>query len=388
MDSQQANIQTQLKRLRQLIIIVVTGAVVVFGGVLLFLPIDERVLAAGRVRAESDTYLYAPEDGVLAAVHVHEGEHVREGQPIISLDTTLHEARLKQIEAEIAKAESDLALRKARMDTLVKLPLPPQFWHMQEELAITRERLRQAEVERERYSNLHRRGLVSAQEYERMRLSVELAKSEEAKAREKLGILEEGLEDTIVREAVAEVLTAEAEIHRLKVEREITRLHLERCTIRSPAEGVVTMILKRRPGESVARGEDLAHVAHGPPLKVDLFAGEVNYHRIRPGQRVLMRGQAFDTLRHGYIEGTVLHVALEPEIRETDAAGNPVSAYRVVTAIDRTPQDLVIGATLEGRIILRRVALWRLFLPHTTPEPDTPPASGPGEGIAGSQDGH
>lgn len=370
MSDRHFNLQNQIRAVRRMIFILCGICLIVLVCVLMFVPVDERILAVGRVRAAEDTYLHAPEDGILEKVYAYEGETVKAGDPIVALDDSAYRARLKQIEASLEKARADIDFQKAKLEKTLKLPLPREFWHMQEELGIAHERLKQTEVEYSRAEDLHNRGLISTQEVERSRLSVELARAEVEKAREKLGILDKGLEDTIVREATAEIMSAQAELRRLEVERSVCQEAMEKLTLRAPADGVVTLILKRRTGEKVERGEDLAHVSHGPPERVDLFAGENGMHRIRPGQKVLMESRAFDKLRHGYIRGTVVRVPMEPENAEEG------SIYRVVARVDESPQELVLGSTVEARIILQRVPLWKLLLPETLRgEPDGEPHS-------------
>lgn len=363
-DEKPANIQQQIRTMRRMVIglFILSGTILL--GLLLFVPVDERIMATGTISSERDTYLHAPEDGVLKEVLAWEGEKVAKGQPVLQLDDTLHQAELKTIEANMEKARSELEFQKARLERTAKLPLPREFWHMQEELGIARERIQQGTVELERSTELHAKGLLSQQEVERSRLAVEIARSEESKTRDKLRILEEGLESTILSEAVAEIQNAQSALRALETQRDLCRESIERCILRSPEDGVVTLLNKRRPGQRVLRGEDLAHVAHGGATRVQIFAGENQYHRVRPGQRVLMKSMAFDTLRHGYIEGRVVRAAIEPET-ETEETTTTGPAYRVVAQIEKTPQDLVIGSTVEARIVIQRIPLWKLLLPET-----------------------
>lgn len=365
-DDKQISIQHQLRFMRRMVIGLFLVSVIILFGLLLFVPIDERVTASGTVSAARDTYLHAPADSILKNIEAWEGEAVKKGQPVLLLDDTQQQAELQQIEANIEKARSELAFQKARLERTAKLPLPKEFWHMHEELGIAQERIRQEMVEYERARDLHKKGLLSQQDVERARLAAEVAKSEEAKAQDKLRILEQGLESTILSEARAEIQNAQAAVRTLEVERQLRREGIERDILRSPEDGVVTLLNKRRPGERVQRGEDLAHVAHGGATRVNIFAGENQYYRVRPGQKVLMKSKAFDTLRHGYIEGHVVRVGIEPE---RDGGGSQEPAYRVVADIDFTPQELVIGSTVEARIILQRIPLWKLLLPETLRQP-------------------
>lgn len=366
MDPEQSNIQNQIRRIRRAVLGVVGGVALTLLAVLIFVPVDERVIAPGVVRAERDTYLYAPVDGILGKIEAYEGQEVKKGDPILSLDETeLHE-RLRQIEASIDKAKVELERKKASLARTAQLPLPSQFWHMQEEIAIARERVLQNELEYRRAEGLLAKGLVSQQDLERAHLAIEVAKAEEAKAREKIRIVEEGLEGTILDEAKAEIQSALSALRQLDVDRDICLDAIERLVLRTPEAGTVTYLKERRSGVGVTRGENLARIAHGEARRVDLFCGETQYHRIEPGQRVLMRSNSFDTLRHGYIEGKVTRVAVEPEVSEDDpfAEAQPGPKYRVTAMIESSPQELTLGSTVEGRIIIRRLPLWKLLLPE------------------------
>lgn len=362
-DPRPANIQHQLRKVRHLVLWLFSFSVVLLAGLLAFVPVDESVWATGRVRAEHDTRLFAPEDGILKSVEVPEGGHVAKGDPVIRLDDTQHLAELKQIEANLEKTRSDLEVQKARLERTAKLPLPKEFWHLQEELSVTRERTRQSSVEYERALDLEKRGLISKQETERARLAVEITRADEMKAQEKAQIVEKGFESSILEEAHTEIQAARAAVRALEIERQLRLESIERCILRAPEEGIVTLLNKRRPGERVQRGENLAHLAHGDATRVDIFAGENQFHRILPGQRVLMKSKSFDTLRSGYIEGRVTQVGIEPESNnEDDDAGSP--GYRIVAKVEYTPQKLTIGSTVEARIILQRIPLWKLTLPE------------------------
>ncbi|MFA7233313.1 MAG: HlyD family efflux transporter periplasmic adaptor subunit [Terrimicrobiaceae bacterium] len=368
-ENRQANIQQQLRAMRRMLVWIFVLSGVLLAGLLFFVSVDERVIAEGIVRADRDTHLYAPEDGVLKDVEAWEGTDVAKGDIVVAMDDTEHRAELRQIEANIEKARSEWEFQKLRLEHTAKLPLPKEFWHMHEELDIVLERIRQSTVEYDRARELQRKGLISQQEVERARLSLEIEKAEEAKTRDKLRVVEQGLEEAIISEAGAEIQTALSALRALQVDREIRLQNIGRCLVRSPGDGVVTMLNKRRPGERVQRGEDLAHIAHGGPTRVDIFAGEEQYHRLRPDQRVLMKSLSFDTLRHGYIEGHVVSVSMEPEQSASTEASVTAPSYRVIVKIDHTPQNLVIGSTVEARIIIQRIPLWKLLLPETLRQP-------------------
>ena len=93
------------------------------------------------------------------------------------------------------------------------------------------------------------------------------------------------------------------------------------------------------------------------------MVGESQIHRVKPGQRVRMKSNIFEFLQYGYIEAILEEISLEPYVfkeSETYKGGT----YRVIAKIERTPVPLVLGSTLEARIILQRVPLWKYLLPR------------------------
>jgi len=359
------DIQSRLKTIRKMIVWVASGTVLILIAVLLLVEIDERVLATGTIWAEKDTRLHAAEDGILEKVFVREGTHVRANEAVVSIDATEHRQSLQTITASIEKARAEVALQKLRLERTLQVPLPAEFWNVREEMLSRKERSAQALSNLQRSTDLHEKGLISAQDLEMARLEWELSRIEETKIQERMEVLEGGLEDTIRNEAAAGYDTALAALHSLEVEKEIHLAAIERATLRAPEDGLVTLVTKTRPGQRVNRGDVLAHIAHGPPTRVELLAEESQFYRVKPGQKVLMRSPAFDPLRHGYIEGRVIRSALqsEPESENAESPAGQTPSFRVVAEIDVTPQPLILGSSVEAKILLRRVPIWRLLFP-------------------------
>jgi len=369
MPAQTENIQSRLQRIRSRIVLFGLGTVAGMGCLLVFIPVDEKVNAGGYVHAEEETYLRAPMDGLLTTLSVYEGETVVAGQVLGELDAVKVQGDLKMVEARIRQAGAELELRQRRLDTVLKLPLPKEFWHLPEDLEVARKKKEQTEVDLQRINALGSLGAVSKHYIETARLAEALADAELQRVEQREKIVDQGLEETILNEARAEVHAAQENLRILEVERATLQTELERHVIRAPGAGQVTLISRRMPGERVVRGEDLFHIAHGQERSIRLLASEREYHRIRVGQRVRMTSPAFDSLRHGYIEGVVTRAALESEQRDPE---NPVRTYRVKVKVEHTPQPLMLGTSVDAQIILRRTPLWRLLLPAPVEPVDAP----------------
>lgn len=357
----------RLQRIRRMILAVTIGAVLVLASLLLLVPVDERILATGYVRAERDTRLYAPVDGVVEEVHAREGEAVRAGEPVVSLDGTEMRARLVRIEAERARAEAELAYEEARVENLRRLPLPVEFRQLENAMAVAVERTAQAKVEYARARELTQRRIITGQEMERARLAWELRKLEELRVEEQHRLVEGGMEASILREAEAGLEAKRAVVRVVEAARQEGEAELERLILRAPEDGVVTLLGRRRAGQRVERGDSLVHLAHGAASRVDLWAGESQFYRVKPGQRLVMRSLTFDSIRSGYVEGRVERVGLEPEpgVWPMRGGAEPGRGYFITGTIDSSPVELSLGSTVEARVILQRTRLWRLLLPTT-----------------------
>src|SRR5262245_57673319 len=77
--------------------------------------VAQPVIATGTVAAKEETPLAFKIGGVVAEVFVHEGETVRAGQPLASLDLREIDALVSKAKSNASKAERDLA-RVRRLD--------------------------------------------------------------------------------------------------------------------------------------------------------------------------------------------------------------------------------------------------------------------------------
>jgi len=349
-------------RLRRLEMVIAAGSA--FGVVALFvvmtlIPFDEKVRGPGFVRPEVESRIYAPADGLVERILVRDREHVIAGQPLLEMDPTEIDRTLERQKAALREAEAQLRLQQAHLERVHQLPLPKDFWHVEQEAEDAQDRLNLAEREVRRYQMLQTSGAGTAQEADRAVLNRDIAKSQIERAQSKLQLLRSGFEKQFLAEAQAEADSASAAVEKIRTEIRLLGEERERLTLTAPSDGTVTLLMKRRPGQPVAKGEKLFNISHGQASSVVLSLGDREIHRVQPGQTVLMRSRAFDWMRHGYIRGVVERVSTEPQRLDDDSESAP--AYLVVVRVTQTPQALAVGSEVEGAVLLRRVPLWQLL---------------------------
>lgn len=93
--------------------LVITILWTVFGRVDVVASASGKLMPTGSVKL-----VQAPGPGVVRAIHVHDGDVVRKGQPLIDLDPTLSGADLAQAIKALVAAELDIARNRAIADAL------------------------------------------------------------------------------------------------------------------------------------------------------------------------------------------------------------------------------------------------------------------------------
>jgi membrane fusion protein (multidrug efflux system) len=172
----------------------------------------EELSAVGTLLANESVMIRPERDGRIAAIHFNEGELVRKGAKLVSLDSS-------EIEAQLAAVEAELSLNRSR--------------------------LRRAE-------ELHAKNFISAQ------------------------ALDEA------RENLNQSLARQAEI----------RSRLDKMVITAPFEGVAGL-RQVSPGAYVRAGQDIARLEGIGILKLDFRVPEVFLGRLKRGQEVQVRVDAF-----------------------------------------------------------------------------------------------
>lgn len=351
-------IRQQIRVIRRMIGITVTICLLVVILFFIWVPLEEKLSATGSVIAEKECFIYAADEGRVQEVVAKDGTDLKEGDPILKLDSTDMLGWRSQLEAEIKEAQASLEFKQAQTEKISKLPLPKEFWHVRSEVSEARQKTLFAEKELKRYQTLFDEQLTSQSELDARKLAFDSAHAELERAEERLGIVDQGLEESIKKEALTDLKSAITRVERLKVDMRVCEDRIARCVVRTPLSGKLTLLLKRREGEGVAKGEELAHLSSGGASRARLLVNENQIHRVRIGQKVRMRSNMFESMRLGYIWGNVTEVSNEPSLLPSSEGQRQ---FRVLVQIQQSPIPLVLGTTLHAKIILQKVPFWKRF---------------------------
>lgn len=261
-------------------------------------PFPREIGAVGLVEASSENIAVSVSvPGLVTHVLVQAGDRVRKGQPLFTLDD-------RDLRAELALRESNLALARARLERMLAAPrseeIPPAEARVREAEALWND----AKVQLQLIESVHDKRAIRTEDLLRRRRAVEAAAARLEEAKAALALLEAGTWDRDLAVARAELAQAERQVER-------TRTDIARMTITAPIDGVVLQS-KVRAGEYAQAGplpEPLMLLGAAGRLHVRADVDEKDAWRFQP------RAPAYASPRgNGAQRFPLTYVRLEPYV--------------------------------------------------------------------------
>ena len=369
------------------------------------LPIERVVAARGRIIPQSPTIVVQPLDpSIIRSILVREGEEVRKGQVLATLDSTFSSADVTQIERQAASLTAEIARLEAE---LAGKPFTPSSDEAYDQLQLAIWRHRQAElsaglanfdqriqgtvtkIARSETDSKHlRRRLGLVTEIEGMRttlqehevgskLSTLIASDSRVEVARNLAA-SEGTKRTADHELAA--LRAEREVYvqqwRAKVAEELVarKVALDRAReelakasrrrdlveLRAIEDATVLQVADVSVGAVVQSGQRiLTLVPRDAELQVEADIAGSDQGFIKPGDPVKIKFDAFRYLQYGTASGRVRTISGDSFTKRADDLPARQPFYRAYvdltsTALRNVPADfrLVPGMPLTAEIIV------------------------------------
>jgi len=343
------------------------------------------------VAVQGSATVLAPAAAVVARVEAGEGERVRAGQvlavvriPHATLAAgetaqaleTQRQRRVRGLEEGHSAQQRALEAQEAGLARQLRVA-HAELAQIEREIGTRREQALLAEDLLQRLARLREDGYVSELQLRQQRASA-LAQQAEVQVlqRQALAARRQILQ---LRQALQEVPAQRQAAHaswlreRAVLEQEgVENSARGELVVRAPVDGVVATQLFK-PGQAVQAGQPMFTLLPGDGrLEAELLVPSVAIGFVAPGDRVLLRYQAFPYQKFGHQLGRVLSVsrdALNSAGAGAVAAGAARSEpyYRVSVGLERqevlaygTPQPLKPGMVLEADILgeRRRLIEW------------------------------
>lgn len=315
--------------------------------------------APGTVRPIIGTHeIRAPISAPVAEVRVSENQTVREGDLLIALRAERIDAQLLPVNARIGdlrRLADDLG-RLLRPDLLSSAPLKGlatsevarEYMQYVQELDEVDVGLGRAEVRLSRLEKLYARRHAALEAVEGAGFDVAELRAHRALIHERyLGRWQRARES--YRSELRDLVARRAQLNEQR----------ELYSIRAPITGTIGQLASLSPGSYLATGQRLMVISPLADLVAEVYVESRDIAYVRPGIRVRMQVDAFDSNRWGMLEGRVLEVPDDVVLLDQAAV------YRVRCSLGagrlRSP-DGRVGVPRKGMALQARFSLGRWSL--------------------------
>ncbi len=275
--------------------------------------------------------------GEIDSLPIDEGDMVKKGQVMATLDTDT-------LMALKGAANAELQAAQAALDELEEGTRKEDIAMARAVLKAAEHRMENAKQEYERHLPLFNRGVISESSFDARETALEVAREEYKNAQEALKEAVQGPREQRIRQA-------RARLERAKWEKKKIELDIEHSVIKTPVAGVI-LVKSNELGEVSLPGSTVATVAKIGEVWLKGYIAENQLGAVKLGQKVEVTS---DTYPDKVYEGKITYISSRAEFTPKNVQTKKErikQVYMVKVTIPNPERELKIGMPAEGYIIL------------------------------------
>ncbi|HSB79363.1 MAG TPA: efflux RND transporter periplasmic adaptor subunit [Candidatus Methylomirabilis sp.] len=284
-------------------------------------PVPVQVRAVGTVQAVSSVMIKSQVDGQVSRVHFQEGQDVRKGDILFTLDPGPFEATLRQAKANLARERAQLLQAEAALSQ-------SRAAAKQAEANLARDmaQLENAKAQERRYKTLIDDGAVSSEQYDTVRTAAAATVATAEADRAAIASAQ-----AAIQSAEATVANVKASIEADQAVVDNAQIQLDYSMIRAPMEGRAGNLLVH-PGSAIKARDDSS------PM--------VMINQIQPIYVAFSVPQKYLADIKKYMAGGTLQVGATPQGQE----GNPIQGNLtfINNTVDTSTASIQLKATFSN----------------------------------------
>lgn len=343
---------------------IVVGAVIVIFISLFFIKVDVSVNSAGIIRpiGERDQ-VKSPVSGRVDSVFIRENQHVTAGQVLVKIRSEMLQNQnslvtSQQQEFENEKTDLEKLVAMSKGSNFEKYPeLRSSLYNSQFKLYWQKIKQLQAQYaaanrEFNRYQYLYKNHVLSAAEYDKVRLDYETAKNE-------LQLGSDGQRS----QWQAELTALNIKLQELNTQQNDYSQQKDFYTLKASVTGTVQEFKGLQPGAFVAANDQVAEISPDSGMIAESYVSPKDIGLIRVGTKGNFQIDAFDYNEWGMVKGQI--VSISSDISTTN--GQPF--FKVRCKLDKNALrlkngvkgNLRKGMTMQARFFVTRRTLFQLL---------------------------
>jgi HlyD family secretion protein len=279
-------------------------------------PSQVTYIMAGKIDARDQSAVTTRISARVAQILVDVGSQVKQGDPVIILETNEIQAQVKQSEAAVLTA-------RANLDNTLAGSRPEQIAQAQAALDSAQKSYENSKSNFNRIQYIYNLKGVSRQQFETAQTQLAAAEAQYRYAQEQLALLKQGA----TKEAV---MILQKEMQQAQASLEVTKTRLNDGTIVAPLSGTVTAKIINV-GELASPGDTLVSIVNNEALYVNAYLPASMSGQIKQGQQVIIKvseipERKFDgeiTVMNGVINSLSKNVLVKVAFKIPDPALKP-----------------------------------------------------------------
>jgi adhesin transport system membrane fusion protein len=345
------------------------AALMLLTGFAAYFDIDQAVRAQGQIIPSARTQvIQAVDGGMLTALHVKEGDHVKAGQKLAELEPDRAVAGYAQSEAEFASKQ--IALIRARAELAGKVPnFTKEYLSYPDFIDAQRGIYRQRKQSLNEELSVLEQAMKLAQDElgmnQRLFGSGDISQSEVIRAQRQVLDMQSRISNTknkYFQETRAELVKLEDELSASRYKRDDRQNILKHTDLTSPMDGIVKLVRISTVGGVLRSGDELMQISPvDDELLVEIKVNPADIGFLKTGLPVTLRFDAFDSSIYGNVIGQLRYLSPDT-LSEQAPTGQSQIYYRALVAIDWTatqrhgsnrlqPKDIKPGMTATADVL-------------------------------------
>jgi membrane fusion protein (multidrug efflux system) len=291
-------------------------------------------------RIDGDLVDVAPQiGGLLNELNVREGDKVKLGQELFSLDTRALDATLAHAIAEEASSRSSLAVASAQYEKAVNGPLPAEIEIADTEFKRAEATEHLALMNRDRANTLFANHAITDADHDKAQTDWETANQSLEEARTRLRLLRDGTRREDIDAARANLDMRKADLQSGRAAVLQARVNLDYAKVQAPFDGIVVRKW-RNPGATVSPGTPILTLLNPASLHVSANIEEKYLKGVKTGDPVDISIDAYPRLK---VTGRV-----EKILRATNSRFSLIPSEGVSGTYVKVSQRVPIKITIDS----------------------------------------
>lgn len=328
--------------------------------------LEEQIRARGKVVVSSRSQVIQIVDGgVLARLHVQEGDHVKEGDLLAELQTVRFQASAEEVATKVASLKASVARSEAELEG-VEPRFPNDLGKNYPDIVESQKRLyaRRVQLQREEQSAIARSVELAEQELralEKLQTTGDAALTEVIRIRRQVSEMRAtavNKRNAYRQEAQGELAKNRGELEQAEQLLTQRREALNATLIRAPMSGTVNNIKITTVGAVLRAGDELLRIVPSDePLLIEAKITPTDVGFLRPGLPANIKLDAYDYSIYGALKGKVTYISPDT-VDSENIRRDEEPSYRAHIVIEpqevkqgRRKIEVLPGMTITAEII-------------------------------------